>query len=439
MYAMRLNSRREYIINLLFYRVRAGIATLLYITMLHWIYVNQVSPNFSYMGYTFYEKDFINIFFAYLFGILPILFIPFRAERPSEMVTIFIYILVYIPSIIISTLALNIKFENLFSLYISLFISMVFLSIAKYAHFPFEKLVSINIKNIWLFLFYFLILTILIAYLITVFGLKPPPSILEVYETRLLARQVEPFTAYALRLVGNVLGPTLIAFGLLQKRIVWIIIGLFLQLLIYSFDGTKSTLFSPLLIFTVYYFLRKETISIDFVLLYIVLIIIFMQLLTLFISEQMLIATSIFIRRLIVTPGLLTGYYYEFFSEHPTFLWSHSILRYFMDPPFPVPPSFVIGFHYFGSDMANANANLWADAIANAGILAPPLISLLAGLYFRLVDWVSRGKEHFALLVLATPSFALVNSAFLTSLLTHGLLAALVVIWLCPRRLLRNE
>jgi hypothetical protein len=150
--------------------------------------------------------------------------------------------------------------------------------------------------------------------------------------------------------------------------------------------------------------------------------------------EEGSIIGSLFIRRLVITPGLLTGLYFEYFSDNPVFLWSHSILSSFVEQPYSLPPAFLIGFEYFGSDVTSANANLWADGFANAGLGGPLVVSLLAGLFFRFADWVAVGRSTLGFLAWLAPSFALVNSAFLTSVLTHGLLATVVLVLTIPRR-----
>jgi len=105
-----------------------------------------------------------------------------------------------------------------------------------------------------------------------------------------------------------------------------------------------------------------------------------------------------------------------------------------MENSHQISPAFLIGKLYFGSEATSANANIWADGIANLGLIGPVVMSLVAAAFLWFVDALSKGKGPFAMLGVAIPTFAFVNSAFFTSLFTHGFLWALIFIWLVPRR-----
>jgi hypothetical protein len=132
-------------------------------------------------------------------------------------------------------------------------------------------------------------------------------------------------------------------------------------------------------------------------------------------------------------PGLLTGYYYEFFSTHPKALLGHSIFHSFVDYPYMFEPRRMIGYVYYHDTAMSANANLWADAYANFGYLGILCFTLLLAAVMWLYDSSSSGRNlYITALVIALPAFAVANSALLTSLLTHGIGLAMVLMYLMP-------
>ena len=98
-----------------------------------------------------------------------------------------------------------------------------------------------------------------------------------------------------------------------------------------------------------------------------------------------------------------------------------------------VSPGFLIGDVYFHNPAGNANANLWADGYANAGFLGIIIITLLLMLLLWIYDSISKKKDlRVALLLIAMPAYAITNTSLLTSLLSHGWLPALLLMWYFP-------
>jgi hypothetical protein len=148
-----------------------------------------------------------------------------------------------------------------------------------------------------------------------------------------------------------------------------------------------------------------------------------------------IVFTSLFVRRLLVTPGLLTGDYFQFFSQYPQMLLSHSILKGFITNPYgSLSPPFLIGGTYFHNASDSANANLWADAFANFGPAGVVVFSAILGVILWTFDSMTQKSSLLlASLMLALPVFTLSNSGLLTTLLTHGLLVGVVAASFLPQ------
>jgi hypothetical protein len=98
----------------------------------------------------------------------------------------------------------------------------------------------------------------------------------------------------------------------------------------------------------------------------------------------------------------------------------------------PVPN--LIAGTYFGRSEMYSNANIWADAYANMGVLGMLVITILFWIIINVIDNLSLHRNRYLIYALiAMPSLSLTNSALLTTMLTHGLLLAMCIILLLPK------
>jgi hypothetical protein len=151
-------------------------------------------------------------------------------------------------------------------------------------------------------------------------------------------------------------------------------------------------------------------------------------------DEENIYFSSIFVRRLILTPGLLSGYYVDFFSDNPKAMFGHSVLSGFVDYPYLASPAQLISTTYFGVGEGRSNANFWTDGFANLGLPGVVLATMLLGSVLWMYDSIAIDLDRrVSTLLLAMPSMALVNSALFTVLLTHGMFVAMLLMHTLPR------
>jgi len=144
--------------------------------------------------------------------------------------------------------------------------------------------------------------------------------------------------------------------------------------------------------------------------------------------------TNFITRRVIAVPGLLTGYYFTFFSTSPKMSLSSSFLRGLVENPYGSSVPLLMGRVFFSDPDMAANANVFADAFANFGAYGVFLFSVLLGLILWFYDCAAVGKDRsLCTALLAMPAFALTDTALFTSLLTHGFLLAFLLVTLMPR------
>jgi hypothetical protein len=132
-------------------------------------------------------------------------------------------------------------------------------------------------------------------------------------------------------------------------------------------------------------------------------------------------------------PGLLTGFYFDFFSVNETVKLGHSFLSSFVTYPYTLTPQFLIGEVYFGSAQTAANANIWADAFANfsyAGVIA---FTIVLGLVMWAFDNLAKDRDiRIIAMLMGVAGFTWSNAGVFTSLLTHGIGLMFILLYLLP-------
>jgi fructose-specific phosphotransferase system IIC component len=107
-----------------------------------------------------------------------------------------------------------------------------------------------------------------------------------------------------------------------------------------------------------------------------------------------------------------------------------SILSPFIKYPYDVPLTRVISLEYWGRD-SNPNVGYLGDAFAHFGYIGMILFSMVLGIFLRFIDRVgNRLPRKFVAGLMAASSASLTNSALFTCLLTHGLIVALILMWI---------
>jgi hypothetical protein len=263
------------------------------------------------------------------------------------------------------------------------------------------------------------------------------PSLTDVYDVRAELAALEnavALLAYVVPLVANVLNPIVLARGLWARKWAWALAGVLGQVYIYSISSNKAALLSPIAVAAAFLLLRfrrppaaaclvaASAVSIAAVL---------VDRLIGWVPGEL---TSLIVRRIFVTPGLLTAGYVRVFDDIDKARLAHSIFSRFLDYPYLVEPPRLVGRAFFGNPDTNANANLLADGFANFGHPEMLAACLVFVLLLWAVDDAAEGLPlGFACPAVMMPALALADSGILTTMLTHGFLATVVLLALAPR------
>lgn len=418
--------------------IMTGVA--IYVALLVFIYSSHISPQFSYLGYVLQPVSLGYLFIAYSTAWLPSLWMPVQLTHPSQVVYWLLYIVVFIPSSLMPLLSLDRSMIEILLLLAVLLSS--FLAISIIYHVP-----NLSIGRLQLHPWAFwgtmtCVTTAMIALVVATFGISfSLPGIFEVYDVRSEFKEASTgrLAGYSVSWLGNVIFPLFIAVALTKRNMWLLLLGITGQLFIYSTTGFKSILFSAGLIIALLLALYRNARLFGIFMIWGVNVLVALTWVLDLITNNV-IFSSLFVRRLIITPGILTGWYYDFFQDNPKVMLGHSIFRSFVDYPYDRLPPLLIGQAYFGREETYANANFWADAFANfgfGGIFAfTAVLMLLLWLFDGLVKKRNRQQFTLAVLLLGIPALTLSNSALLTSLLTHGIISAWLVLFFLPKNAL---
>lgn len=148
------------------------------------------------------------------------------------------------------------------------------------------------------------------------------------------------------------------------------------------------------------------------------------------VAAKSVVFSSLVTRRTFAAPGLLTGFYFEHFSQvsHAGvgFRFSSDSGRYFGPPQ-------EIGLAYFGSADVDANANFWAEGFADFGMPGIVGFTLLVAFLVWIYDSIFAVHSlELGALMTAMPALNLSNTAPTTVLFTHGGLATALLLYLSP-------
>ena len=282
------------------------------------------------------------------------------------------------------------------------------------------------------------LLLLFLGLLLMKFGLKGNlPSLLRIYDVRAEYKEKSArWSRYLVSWTMNVLAPWALLRGMEKRSVLLALLALAAEIYIYMIAGFKTALFAPLFVGIVYLLVAKYLRLFQMLFLgavntmFLVLVVGNM-----FHLRPFRIASSIFAVRMFVTPGVLFWRYVTFAQENALdFFAQHFPFELFLESHYARPLPYVIA-EYFGFSGVYSNANLFADAIVNLGYWGIPVMAGLVLALSVIVDAVAYGKSRaMVYALLSMPLFAMVNTSFLTALLSHGFLFALLVIYLLPQQ-----
>jgi hypothetical protein len=406
--------------------------------LLDYSYYSWIAPHYSYADFSFTATNTSAILLSYVMVIAVGLLCPSGTMKPSVFIAGLLFMISYIPTSVLFAYG-GFPFEPL--AWLSAVFALLFLLINKetmlFRNFTLAQTQAPLIS---------IVMAILVAgfaLLLLTYGFKVPSLTLDVYGTRATYKQSlgqsSALVAYVVSWMGNVIVPFLSVWALINRKVAIFTITIVLQLTIFAIAGFKSQLLAIPFIFVILVGARWRLAR----MLHYVAGMFCIALFVGFIIDYKCnfpVVNGIFVRRFFFLPAQIYYYYFDFFLRYPHTFLSQNLLKGVVDYPYLIDVPYIIGREYLGSADADANANMWADAFANFGAIGYFLYLLLLWLVLKIIDNISAYKNnYFVYTLLAMPVFSLSNSALLTTMLTHGLLVAVLLICLLPREYALTE
>lgn len=403
---------------------------IIYKIILELIYIKIIVPIFYYSGFTFS----FNMYKYLILWIIALLFYPaiksnFNKKNPSNSILTILYFAGMIPGIVLLSF-MNVDYF-IISLYFCYWISITILNIF---------IPKIEIKKpsyklckvyTYLIVSYFIAIILFISLKYT--GLRMNFNLFNVYElrTEALNFQLPSILDYSFASAKVFLPIAFIYFLSDRKNLIAFFI-FFIQFLAFSIDGSKSTIFSIILIYLCYKFYHGLPNKIFYFGLVLFSFLGWIECL-LFKSYYLV---NFLIRRLMFIPNLLHIYYFDYFSRNDKDYFRQGVMgRFGMKSPYEVSIPNIIGKKYMGSESIIANNGLFSDAYYNLGILGIIILPLFIIVALRILDTCSKGIKYSILIsVITTSAYTLISSSFFTVMLTHGFLIVCLSLLFLPRK-----
>lgn len=421
---------------------------LLGLTM-NWISANLVAPLFSYLGYTYVPAPWQALLVVIVLTAAVALTLPRTLVRPSHVVLWTIFVVCVSPTMIMSVSTGYVSTLTAITLSTAVGAAFALVSLAtprgstvtaRNTESPDDVLV-VGARRLdrgtltWI---------VCGSYSLITYGLMTATvgvhirflALDDIYEVRAdYSADVGSGGALGYLLTGQayVINPLILARGLFRRRPTLVVLALAGQFLLYSSTGFKAVLFSFVAVLGMALLFRgaKPARSIAFLGAPLAIMVVSA------VADEVqggITWTSVFTRRFMLTPGLLSSVYADYFSDNPVARYGYSFLSTWIDYPYDLPPPKRISDYLVPGSVGYANANLFADGFANFGWIGIFVAAAALFVWLRFLDRASRGLPmRVAAMAVVMPSIMLSNTSIFTAMLSHGLLMGTIILMIAPR------
>jgi hypothetical protein len=416
-------------------------AALLLALALHYAITDYLHVNREYHGFTYRPPTALEIACIIALILAVALVFPTRISRPSSIVLLFLFVMVYLPAVVIS-LCLNV--EDRIGQYAPTLCCMavVFILGSLVSRSPMPPTeeggipgnrITWALVGVW---------AVSCALLVYVFGsIISIASFLDVYEQRALGIAEGLGMGYLQTYFSAVLSPALFAIGLARGNKLLMLLGAGGAFLMYTIAAQRVVLLIPVAMLAVHFlykrgFLYKSVAGTIAILAGLIATCVYF-------SEDSLVGsmtTNFVVDRTFAIPGLTISQYLDTFNAYGHTYWSHVRgLDLVVNPPeelanYPDWPGlgYIVGSIVYGNRFHNVNANPFsADGLAAAGPVGVLVVGVIIVAWLFVFDRAARGwNERLAVLATVPIAFILTNGQFFTTMLSFGGFFWLFLFWL---------
>lgn len=404
-----------------------------FVFALHFTYANMDARSFRYMGLMYKDLDPVWIITGFTMAVLPSLWMPIKLDRPSQVAYWILYLTVIVPVMWIPYHTLNKPPESFFVFSSTMLACFYGLGLA--FRFPRWHVPRPEISDEAFFFGVVALVTIMTLAVWTTNGFRLDLGLRSIYARRRESKDTIAMGSILSYVKGNLASavqPFAFAVGLARKSWVLVALSLAAGLVGFSVDGSKTSAVIPFFLLLLYPLMTKFRQQFG-------LLVPLMAGLGVLLAYAAWMATKnpwipvVSTWRLFDVKALLTGYYWEYFSTHEHMLLSDGILRMFFDNPYPNATPEQIGLVYFGSADTNSNSNIWSSAFADFSYPGMVVATAILAMIFRFIDGMAINRGFLIPAFLCSfLGMKLSDVALDTSILSHGTLMTLILLYLLP-------
>ncbi len=397
---------------------------LLFKILLDIAYITAINPMYEYTGFIL-ELNYIKLIESYFWFILICFLLPKGDTRPSYVILQIHFIIMVIPMFTIYA------FTNQSSIFLRVFCLCYIIEVILVRLLPKIKVVKITNAQILLYAFVGILTFFIYATMIKANGIPTLTALnlLKVYEIR--DKTIYPFLlSYLVPWQAKVINPFLITIFYYNKKYKHMAAVLLMHLILYLITAHKSFLFAPIVVLGCIFIANKNKLSSLSVIGATITVGVSLFISKLNISSWPL---SLFVRRLFFVPAQNKFYYYDFFSQNDLLYFADGQIGslFSIQSPYDLNAAHLIGDVYYNNPLMAANTGYLADAYANLGFSGMLIFALIFTFILLIIDSIASNIDKGIVIGLVImPMLTLNDGALLTSLSTHGLLLAIVTLYL---------
>lgn len=411
-----------------------SICSIVFALLLVYFYATYVSVTFAYMGHH-WDPNYFGIATGTITVGAIALYLPGGVRRAGDILVYVLFLMAFVPSMVIPSTFSSLTTNDLLTFQLILAACFLIILIANstpgvrldFAVFT-PRGYRVFLVGLWI---------LMIVPIVIYMGVPSSiPGLGGVYEVRFQAREsmasAPTVVAFLYTMMARVVSKFLFVYGLIYRKPLFLSIGLITSVYLYGVSGHRSFLFQLglyiLLILGMAIFRNRLASLIAPALLILVLS---SALVDFLMNSDWL--RSLLVRRTFIVPGILSGYYHEFFSNNPNTQWAYSFLGSVGRSPYESTPPFLIGEYYFNNPATSANASIWADGFANFGYVGMLVATIVAGIVIWIINSAALGRPlKFVLPLTTVVLMVFVSTSVFTSLVTHGVILLILLVVLCP-------
>lgn len=419
-------------------------AVAVFSAVLIYTYEMYVVPTYDAWGLSHNEHPSWYLSTFAFFALTPSFWMPLECRRPSQLLFLFQYFVIYIPSLYIVYNTSNpvLTTEEAFFLSLLMFTGISIIQTAYYIPLKNIRRSSISEKTFWMI--FTTAMVALFAYIIWLLGNNfRLANLEEIYDVRSLMSEIVASSGstlgfYAQMWLSGFFLPFCLAIWAFTRKTRYLFVTGMGYFILFGVGGSKTTLFATVYIFLVYIWVRhigrhSQTIF-AFGLSIMLLAGGALELLGL--SSISFWYKTVVNFRTFAVPQLTIPQYFKYFENHPLTYMSHvKGFNYIVKNPYNSDIPRFIGEFFYGSPVG-ANAGFWAgDGITAFGPYGIIIMSFVCAFMFWIIDSIAEPYDtRFVMIAITFIATSFTNISLSTTLVSGGLGLLLLALFV-----IRNE